>query len=148
MIILNQLEKKMGKNRQQLGKDAKSKVESELKKRGYTVLEARTELSVKSPSGVVFRIKVTSLSYPNAWIVKVKDSSKDKNRYFILVFQPENKKPDLFVFTPDEMWKEKQIHLSSMRKPLGEYSNPDLEKAGLAFDQALRYKDKWSSLPK
>ena len=142
------MEKKMGQNRQQLGKEAKSKVETELKKRGYTVLAARKELSVKSPSGVVFRVKVTSLSYPNAWIVKVKDNLKDKNLYFVLVFQPENKTSEFFVFTPDEMWREKQIHLDSMRKPLSEYSNPDMEKAGLAFDQRLPYKDKWSSLPK
>jgi hypothetical protein len=92
-------------------------------------------------------VKVASLSSPNAWIVE--DSLTDGNLYFILVFQPKNKQPEFYVFTPDEMRKEKQDHQKEMRKPVGEYSNPDLERAGLSFNQAdEKYKDKWESLPK
>ena len=135
----------MGKNNQQLGKEAKSKVESELKKRGYTVLEARTELSVKSPRGKVFRVKIGSLSSANAWII---DSPQGENRYFVLVFQPGDKPPEFFILTADEMQREKENHLRKMKKPLNEYSAPELEKKGLGFKQPEPYKDNWSSLPK
>lgn len=141
----------MRKNRRLSGKVAKSYVESELRKRGYNIdlptrNVARTDLSVKSPSGEVFWVKVTSLSYRNFWLIK--DSPKDENRYFILVFMPEDKPPEFSIFNADEMQREKQNHLSSRTKPISEYKNPELEKLGLSFDQRENYKEKWSSLPK
>jgi hypothetical protein len=46
------------------------------------------------------------------------------------------------------MQKEKQLHQDSMRYPISEYSNPELEKKGLSFKQPDGYRDKWDTLPK
>ena len=70
----------MSQNSQESGKNAKSKVKSELENRGYTVDLTRTELSVKSPSGESFRVKVASLKSRNAWLIEF--SPKDENQFF------------------------------------------------------------------
>lgn len=137
----------MQTNRRESGKAATGQVVEKLVERKYSVEKIGTNLSVKSPTGKDFTIKVTSLSRPNAWIIS---DSKNQNSYYILVFKPEGELPDFFVLTCDEMRKEKQRHLSTRKKPTSEYSNPELEKKGLGFNQPDRYgyKNKWDSLPK
>jgi hypothetical protein len=134
-------------NRQESGKIAREYVIRNLEERDYKVEKNRTCLSVKSPKGKDFAIKVTSLSKPNPWIVS---DPKDQNSYFVLVYKPEGESPDFFVLSSDEMRKEKQRHFSSMKHPFSEYSNPELEKMGLSFMQLDRYgfKNRWATLPK
>ena len=133
-------------SRRQTGKIAKSYVVAELTKRDYIVKEEINNLSVKSPKGKTFMVKVTSLSKPNVWLINI--NPKNKDYYFILVFMPEINQTEFFILTGVEMLKEKQNHFSAKKKPLDEYKNPDLEKLGLNFNQAFPYKDKWNSLPR
>jgi hypothetical protein len=141
----------MPANRKLSGEKAAKYVEYELKKRGYQVSlpignAARTDLSVESPSGQVFRVKVTSLTKRNFWLIN--NGPSDEKRYFILVFMPGNKPCEFSILNAVEMKIEKQNYINSRKKPLIEYKNLTLEKKSLSFDQRLLYKDKWSSLPK
>ena len=134
-------------SRLESGKIAIEYVIKKLEERDYKVEKNRTILSVKSPNSKDFAVKVTSLSKPNPWIIS---DPKDQNSYFVLVYKPEGEPPDFFVLSSDEMRKEKQRHFSSMKHPISEYSNPELEKKGLGFLQPDRYgyKNRWDTLPK
>jgi hypothetical protein len=92
-----------------------------------------------------FTVKVASLSRPNAWIIP---DQENQNAYYVLVFKPDGEQPEFFVLNQNEMQKEKQFHQDSMKYPVSEYSNPELEKKGLSFRQPDGYRDKWDTLPK
>jgi hypothetical protein len=136
----------MNTSRRESGNLAKLYVIKKLNSRGYKIIEIQNmTLTVKSPNGVVFALKIASLSKPNAWIVPI---SKNRQIYYILVLKPENCQVTFFIFTSSEMHKEVEKHISLMKRPLNEYSNPELEKKGLSFKQAFKYENKWDSLPK
>jgi hypothetical protein len=135
----------MKQSRRESGKIAVNYVVEKLKERDYNVTGIKgTSLSVSSPKGETFSLKVTSLSKQNAWIIPQTD---DQNIYFVLVYKPEHASPSLFVLSNDEMVKEIEHRLRSINKSIEEYSNPDLEKKGLNFTQAFPYENKWGSLP-
>jgi hypothetical protein len=115
----------MQQNNHESGKIAKRYVIEKLEERNYRVEKNGTVLTVKSPNGTYFTVKVTSLSRPNAWIVP---DQENQNAYFVLVFKPEGEPPAFFVLNQNEMQKEKQLHQDSNRRPVSEYSNPELEK--------------------
>ena len=128
------------------GKIARDYVIEKLKERYYKIIEINNmNLSVESPNGVIFKLKITSLSKPNAWILPIFENG---NSYYVLVFKPEDSLPVFFILKPEEMHKEIKNHISSMRRPVNEYSNPELEKKGLSFSQPFPYENQWSSLPK
>jgi hypothetical protein len=135
----------MKQSRRESGKIAVNYVIEKLKERDYNVTGIKgTSLSVSSPKGKVFGLKVTSLSKQNAWIIPRTD---DQNIYFVLVYKPEYDSPDFFILSHDEVVKEIEHRLSSINKSISEYSNPGLEKRGLNFTQAFPYDNKWGSLP-
>lgn len=134
----------MPPNSHEAGRIATGFVIEKLVGKGCRVESKGNNLSVKSRNGNDFSIKITSLSRPNAWIIP---DSKNKNSYFVLVYKPEGEVPEFFVMTQEDMQKEKNRHLDTRKRPLNEYSNPDLERKGLSFKQPDRYKDKWDSLP-
>lgn len=133
-------------NRRDAGKIAIRFVIDSLQERNYKVMATNNmTLSVLSPNGKLFMVQVTSLSSRNAWIIP---NTKDLNRHFVLVYKPDNEPPAFCVLTPDEMMKEKLDHIKSRKKPINQYSNSELEKMGLGFDQPFRYENNWTSLPK
>jgi len=137
----------MKTNRHELCACAAKRVQDQLIARGYKFITVNGSsfLSVESPAGISFNIKVTSLSSPNAWIIP---EIKDKNTYFALVFQKDNNSGQIFILTHDEMETEKIRHINSRKRPIENYSNPPLERRGLSFKQPFNYEEKWSSLPK
>jgi|GEM_PF-6121385 len=135
----------MKQDRRESGKIAVNYVIEKLKERDYNVTGIRgTSLSVSSPKGKAFELKVTSLSKQNAWIIPRTD---DQKIYFALVYKPENDSPDFFILSHNEMVKEIEHRLSSINKSISEYSNPELEKRGLNFTQPFPYENKWGTLP-
>jgi hypothetical protein len=137
----------MMQNRRKAGRIASQLVVGKLTQQNYIVNAGSisSNLSVRSPSGRRFMVKVTSLSSHNAWIIPDPESQAS---YYILVYKPCDKLPVFFVLTADEMQKEKQKHFDAMKHPIEEYTNPDLEKKGLSFKQPFAYENNWGSLPK
>ncbi len=135
----------MTRNTHESGRIATGYVIRKLGERHYKAEKMGAVLHVTSPNGHCFSVKVASLSRPNAWIVTDQESP---DTYYVLVFKPEGKLPEYFVLSQGEMMEEKQKHQRSMRYPLDQYSNPDLERMGLTFSQPERYRDKWDTLPR
>lgn len=137
----------MKQNTHELGKLSRSLVTAELQRRGYTVEAVKSHFNVTSPSGQSFTVTVTSLSKPNAWIVR---SVEDSRNYFILVFNKHGAAPEFCILNQEQMSREKESHRMSRCKPYEEYSNPELEKRGLGFKQPFGtdYLNKWQNLPK
>jgi hypothetical protein len=134
------------KNRKEAGQIAVKCVIDKLTERNYKIISRNnTTLSVESPGGIFFILKVTSLSGRNAWIIP---DTKAQTSYFILVLKPAAELPAFFVLKPDEMMKERSNHIKSRKKPINQYSNPELERQGLNFDQPFPYENRWDSLPK
>lgn len=133
-------------NRRDAGKIATQLVIEKLQERNYKVLATNNmTLSVLSPNGKRFMAQVTSLSRRNAWIIP---NTKDIGAHLVLVYKPDNEVPAFCVLSPEEMIKEQRDHIKSRSKPINEYSNPELEKMGLGFNQPFRYENNWASLPK
>ena len=137
----------MKQSRRELGEIAKKYVFKELEERNYSVTVGEKSLCVRSPNGHIFWARVTSLSSPNAWIIPI---AEEQHCYYILVFKPEGKPPEFCILNSEQMQKEKETHFMSRRKPIKEYSNPELEEKGLSFRQPFRddYRNNWGALPK
>jgi hypothetical protein len=136
----------MLQNRRKAGRIASQLVVEKLTQQNYIVNAGNisSNLSVRSPSGRRFMVKVTSLSSHTAWIIPEPES---QDSYYILVYKPWNELPAFFIMTVDEMQKEKQKHFDAKKHPIEEYTNPDLEKKGLNFKQPFSYENNWDSLP-
>ena len=137
----------MKQTRRELGMNARKYVVNELEARNYSVTVEKKRLCVRSPNGQIFGVRVTSLSSPNAWIIPV---AEEQDCYYVLVFKPEVKPPEFCILNAEQMKKEKETHFKSRRKPIKEYSNPELEEKGLSFRQPFRYdyRNNWGALPK
>jgi len=137
----------MLQNRRKVGRIASQQVVEKLTLQNYIVNIGKisSNLSVRSPSGRRFLVKVTSLSSHTAWIIPEPES---RDSYYILVYKPCEKSPVFFVMTADDMQKEKQKYFDAKKHPIEEYTNPNLEKKGLSFKQPFPYENNWDSLPK
>lgn len=137
----------MKQTRRELGEIAREYVVKELEARSYCVTIDKKSLCVRSPNGQIFGVRVTSLSRPNAWIIPI---AEEQVCYYVLVFKPEDKLPEFCILNTEQMQKEKEAHFKSRRKPIKEYSNPELEEKDLSFGQPFRdeYMNNWDSLPK
>lgn len=133
-------------NRRESGNIAKKYVIERLKNIGYKIIEIQNmNLSIESPNGVIFVLRIASLSKRNSWIVPI---SENKNIYYVLVYKPENDQTTFYILKSAEMHKEVEKHISLMKRPVDEYSNPELEKKGLSFNQPEPYNNKWDTLPR
>jgi hypothetical protein len=130
--------------RRELGKIATKCALDELESRSYSVNSSGNTLSVCSPNGINFIVKVTSLSSANVWLVP---EAPNDICYFMLVFKPITSMPEFFILTKQQMDYEKATHQRKKRLPIDDYSNPELERKDIGFKQPIPYKDNWSSLP-
>jgi hypothetical protein len=135
----------MRRDSHEAGQIAKRYIADKLKERNYRVESAGKVLSVRSPGNSYFKVKVTSLSRRNAWIVR---DEQEANTYYVLVFKPDAEEPSFFVLNQEEMRREKRLHQEALRHPIPTtYSNPDLELQGLSFEQPFGYSERWGTLP-
>ena len=136
----------MTKSRQESGQIAAKYVTDKLQERNYKVLNKKNMiLSVMGPNEQYFKLRITSLSGRNFWILP---KTEDKDSYFALVLKPDKEAPTFFILTPEEMMRERMAHMKAKRKPVDEYSNPELESRDLGFEQPFPYENRWDSLPK
>jgi hypothetical protein len=108
------------------------------------------DLLVQSPKGHHFSVDVKGMSAKNWWLIKKPESTGDlDNRYFILVYVPQDLSPQYCIMSLKEMVDEiKQAEEASrlMEIERGEpYAN--IGCGGFKFEQAFKYKDRWQTLP-
>jgi hypothetical protein len=124
--------------------EARAKVVAELSRRGYLVpsVEGSTGLlTVATRKGQKFRVAVSGQAAgKNAWLTRTR--AIDPDLYYVCIYMPPSKTGDLFfIFNQAE-------HEKGVERYLAKYgTNQNKTGGGFGWKDALRFQEKWCTLP-
>jgi len=106
------------------------------------------DLLIISPGGASFAVDVKGLYTKNVWAVKEKPHKS--GLYYVLAFVPNDKPNQFFILTQEELNSEcgDETSRSRQRRLKKGYTDEKIYALpGIPWAYALKYQDKWSTLP-